>query len=117
MSHDNEVEDLIRGRQRLLRTALDNHHIALKSVSAASKIPYSTLLSYFPVSDNKPTALIPFSAVVRLFKAIPNDLLSILTEPEGRCFATVDDDDDLTELMTAHENLSAAIIKRGGKVK
>ncbi|MBB3956862.1 hypothetical protein [Novosphingobium sediminicola] len=115
MAHDNDISCQMRQRQVHLRMALDRRGIALKAVSAASGISYSTLLSYFPLGRDAIPAVMPLTALVQLFGVIPDELLSILTEPEGRCFAAfANDDDGLKELMDAREKLDAAITKRQG---
>jgi hypothetical protein len=47
-----------------------------------------------------------------LFGVIPDEWLSILTEPEGRCFAsTTDDDGAIQELTDARAKIDAALAK------
>ena len=48
------VNDIIRERQLAIRRELDRRGIALKVVSYDSKIPYPTLLTYFPGGDRVP---------------------------------------------------------------
>lgn len=77
---------IMRDAQRAIREQLDERGIALKVVSATSKIPYSTLCSYFPGNERgsipKQPAELPAGAIYSLHGAIPDDLLNLLS-PDG----------------------------------
>lgn len=76
--HDNVA--IIRSRQTAIRREIDRRGIALKAVSFDSKIPYETLLTYFPAPDSREPAQIPGGAIFALCEgdALPADLISLL---------------------------------------
>lgn len=78
--------EITRDIQRVVREKLDEHGIALKVVSAKSRIPYSTLCGYFPGRERGSTPRqpveLPLSAFRQLHGAIPECLLNLLI-PEG----------------------------------
>lgn len=86
---------IIRDCQLTIRRELDRRGIALKVVAFNSRIPYPTLLSYFPGGE-RPPAELPAGALYNLCGAIPDDLLNLLL-PDGwaivRVPAGVDYDD------------------------
>jgi hypothetical protein len=111
MLHENEIPEQMKTRQHLLRLALDRQGLHLKAISHASGIKYSTLQTYLH-GDREKVVVMPLSALVMLFKAIPDELLSMLTEPEGRVFAAKFDDDGTAELEEAQKLIAAAAGKR-----
>lgn len=80
--HDNVT--IIRERQSAIRREIDRRNIALKAVALDSRIPYETLLTYFPAPGTREPAQIPGGAIFALCegKALPADLLSLLL-PNG----------------------------------
>lgn len=79
---DNVV--IVRERQLGIRREIDRRGIALKIVAADSRIPYETLLTYFPQEGSREPAQIPGGAIYSLCEgeALPADLLSLLL-PNG----------------------------------
>lgn len=77
-------DEIVRQRQSAIRREIDRRGIALKAVSFDSKIPYETLLTYFPPEGGRKPVMIPGSAIYALADgdAIPTDLLSLLV-PTG----------------------------------
>lgn len=112
MMHENDMPEQMKTRQHLLRLALDRCGMHLKAISHASGIKYPTLQTYLH-GDREKVVGMPVSALVLLFKAIPNDLLSILTEPEGKCFASSADTDEARELHEIRTKLDALMAKKG----
>jgi hypothetical protein len=76
----------VRARQKIVGRILINRGLTLQAVSDASGIGYSTILSYFSQEQYAVLSAIPVAALTLLFGVIPDDILSHLTEPEGRCF-------------------------------
>lgn len=113
MLHENEIPEQMKTRQNLLRLALDRQGLHLKAISHASGIKYSTLQTYLH-GDREKVVVMPVSALVMLFKAIPDELLSILTEPEGRVFAAKSEDDGTAELEEAQRLLAIGTAKKKG---
>lgn len=101
MRPDNDIVQILKGRQCSMRKEMDRRGIALKAVSFDSGIPYSTLLSYFPEEGGREPALMPVSAQYALCGAIPEDILSQLL-PEGRRIVRVPevlDHDEVSEAV------------------
>lgn len=75
---------IVRERQLVIRREMDRRGISLKAVAFDSKIPYATIVSYFPGEINRQPATIGGAAIFVLAesKALPLDLLSLLL-PEG----------------------------------
>lgn len=75
---------IIRERQLGIRREIDRRSIALKIVAADSRIPYETLLTYFPQDGGREPAQMPAGAIYALCEgqALPADLLSLLL-PNG----------------------------------
>lgn len=88
---------IIRERQLAVRRELDRRGIALKVVGFDSKIPYATLLSYFPL-DKQP-AQIPGGALFQLYGAIPDDLMSLLV-PQGWAVVRMPDGIDYDQVSS-----------------
>lgn len=83
MADASNIVRVLKDRQCAMRREMDRRGIALKAVSFDSRIPYSTLLSYFPDEHaQREPALMPVSAQYMLCGAIPQDILSLLL-PEG----------------------------------
>jgi hypothetical protein len=93
---------IVRERQLAIRRELDRRGIALKVVSLDSKIPYSTLLSYFPEPGSRDPAQMPSGVLYALCGHLPDELLSLLL-PDGRRIVTVAEAVDHDELCAAME--------------
>lgn len=78
--HDDN--DIVRDRQQAIRRELGRRQISLKVVALDSGIPYPTIVSYFPLSDDTKPTLMSAGAFRALCRAIPLDLISILL-PDG----------------------------------
>lgn len=113
MAHENDMPEQMKARQNLLRLALDRRGLHLKAISHASGIKYPTLLTYLHGDRDKVVGM-PVCALVQLFGVVPDDLLSILTEPEGRCIATIADDDGSAELEEVQRLLAIVAEKKKG---
>lgn len=119
MAPDNDIsfQQITRqmhDRQRRLGRIMRNNNVTLKAVSIDSGIPYNTLRAYFPAGEQADLfpSILPITALVKLFGVLPDEWLSILTEPEGRCFASTEDDDGtIAELEAAAKQVSAALAK------
>lgn len=97
MPDNSNIVDVLKARQSQMRREMDRRGLSMKGVSFDSRIPYSTLLSYFPDEKAKaPPALMPVSAQYMLCGAVPDDILSLLL-PDGRLIvqapAQIDHDD------------------------
>ena len=92
-----DVSTIVRERQAFIRREIDRRGIALKAVSMDSKIPYPTLLSYFPQEGSREPAMMPVSALYALIGALPDDLLSLLL-PAGHVIVAVPEDVDHDEI-------------------
>lgn len=86
MSDENRIISQVRERQRRLGRIMQKNGVTLKAVSIDSGLCYPTLLSYFTQKTGVEPAVMPITALIKLFGVIPDEWLSILTEPEGRCF-------------------------------
>lgn len=96
-------DEIVRQRQSAIRRELDRRGVALKAVSFDSKIPYETLLTYFPPEGGRKPVMLPMSAVYAMVEgeAIPDDLLSLLL-PVGALIVRVPaeiDHDEIAPLM------------------
>lgn len=119
LSPDNDISQQhiarqMHDRQRRLGRIMAKNGVTLKALSIDSGIPYNTLRGYFPSEQAElfPN-IMPITALVQLIGTIPDDWLSILTEPEGRCLSKVNEDDDgIAELERARAALDAAIAKK-----
>lgn len=87
--------------QRTIRDQLIARGIALKVVSATSRIPYTTLCSYFPGNERSPEekqpVQLPAGAIYKLCGAIPDDLLNLLL-PDGFAIVRIPAGVDYDEL-------------------
>ena len=110
---DNEIIHRIGNRQWRLGRILEKNGVTLKALSLDSGLAYNTLRSYFPADEQLIPCIMPISALVKLFGAIPDEWLSILTEPEGRCFSRTDDDEGAAtrEVEQAKASLDRALAK------
>lgn len=97
---------IMRDRQEVIRRELDRRGIALKAVSFDSRIPYSSLLSYFPGGTSQPAEL-PIGALYSLCGAIPEDLLNLLL-PDGFAIVRVPAGIDYDEISSACRDFIAA---------
>lgn len=100
MPLENNIVELLKGRQLAMRAEMDRRGITLKALSFDSGIPYSTLCSYFPGERNAVPALMPVSAQYALCGAVPEDILSQLL-PEGRRIVRVPEQLDHDEVSEA----------------
>lgn len=117
MAPDNAIPCRMGTRQWRLGRILDKNGHTLKAISAHSGIPYNTLRSYFPADEHLVPCIMPITALVDLFGVIPDVWLSLLTEPEGRCFAsTTDGEGALSELQDVRAKLDVAIEKVKSKL-
>lgn len=75
-----DANEIVRQRQSAIRRELDRRGIALKAISFDAKLPYPTLLTYFPQEGGREPVMMPASAFYALAesRAIPDDLLSLL---------------------------------------
>lgn len=96
-----DANDIVRQRQSAIRRELDRRGIALKAVSFDAKLPYQTLLTYFPPEGGAKPVMMPMSAVYACAesKAIPDDLLSLLL-PTGCMIVRVAEGVDHDEIET-----------------
>lgn len=78
MHSESSIVDVILERQAGMRREMDRRGMAMKIVAQDSRIPYQTLLTYFPADSAKKPAQIPASAVYALTGVIPSDILSLL---------------------------------------
>lgn len=105
ITHDESTNlEVILARQSAIRRELDRRQIALKVVSQDSRIPYSTLLTYFPADPLKRPAQIPGSAIYALAGHIPDDLMSLLL-PDGFQVVRASEDinhDEIAEVMAQY---------------
>lgn len=109
----------MRDRQKRLRAIMDREKLSLKTVSLQSGIPHTSLRSYFPTQketlfecEPPEPVLMPVSVLVCLFGVIPDEWLSVLTEPEGRVFVKSDEDDGtIAELENARNQINAALAR------
>lgn len=106
----NETE-IMRSVQRAIRMGLDERGISLKVVSFESRIPYSTLCSYFPGNERgsveRAPVELPGSAIRRLCGAIPDDLLNLLA-PDGFAIVRVPVGIDYDEVSKGCRDFLAA---------
>ena len=120
MSANNEIvchlTRQIQDRQNRLARIMSKNGITLKAVSIDSGIPYNTLRSYFPGDQRELfPAIMPITALVKLFGVLPDEWLSLLTEPEGRCFSKTSDDEGAAAREV--EVAKAALDRALGKLK
>ncbi|WP_375272072.1 hypothetical protein [Sphingomonas sp.] len=94
-----DANTIVRDRQLLIRRQMDDRGISLKAVSLDSKIPYATVVSYFPGERDRQPAVIPGAAIYTLLttKALPVDLLSLLL-PDGFQIVRADEGLDHDEI-------------------
>ncbi len=113
------IDRQMRDRQKRLRAIMDREKLSLKTVSLQSGVSYSSLRGYFPTTketlfevDPPEPVLMPVTVLVRLFGVIPDEWLSILTEPEGRVFAKSEEEDcAIRELESAQRQIAAALAR------
>lgn len=117
MSHDNDISHRMQERQIRLGRVMAKNGITLKAISIDSGIPYNTVRSYFPGERDLFPSIMPITALVQLFGVIPDEWLSILTEPEGRVFSRSDEADDgqIKALQEAHKQIGEALAKAKAK--
>lgn len=85
-------QKIIQAQARIFRFAARDHGLSLKAISLDSGIKYETLRSYAGNKDE--TAMMPVSALCKLVGVIPDELLSQLMEPVGRCLVPTESDDE-----------------------
>ena len=115
MSLDNRITCQMHDRQIRLGRIMSKNNVTLKAVSIDSGIPYNTLRSYFPGERELFPAIMPITALVQLFGVLPDEWLSLLTEPEGRCFSKTSDDEGAAAREV--EVAKAALDRALGKLK
>jgi hypothetical protein len=95
---------IMRDAQRAVREKLIDRGASLKVIAAKSKIPYSTLLSYFPGNERDGTpklpAELPSGALYRLCGALDADLLNLLL-PDGFAIVQIPADADYEQVSAA----------------
>lgn len=104
-----DENSIVRERQRFIRREMDRRGIAIKAVQLdGGWETSSTVLSYFPASDEKEPATMSVAALYRLLetKALPADLLSLLL-PEGHAIVKVPEGIDHDEIAAWTECYSA----------
>jgi hypothetical protein len=94
---------IIRHRQLAMRREMDRRGIALKAVSFDSRIPYPTLLSYFPAEGSREPAVMPVSALYCLVGTLPDDILSLLL-PDGRLIVQAPEEIDHDQIAEAMQD-------------
>ena len=106
------VNDM-RERQRRVGRIANKHGLTFKAISLDSGIPLATVYSYFSGGDAE-THILPVTALASLFGVLPDDWLSILFEPEGRCITqpTTDDGEALAAMQAARDALDAQIKRK-----
>lgn len=84
------------GQLAMFRLAERDHGLTLKILSLDTGIPFGTLRSY-----SQGTAM-PVSALVKLSRAIPNELTSLMLDPGGKVLADAEpEESDLDDLARA----------------
>ena len=114
MSDDIMIVRQMRDRQLTLARIAAKNGWSLKAISLASKIPYSTVRSYFPGEKDAVPHIMPITALVQLFGVLPDEWLSILIE--GKCLSDANHEaaDPLAALTAARDALDAEIGKLRG---
>lgn len=100
-----DANEIVRQRQSAIRRELDRRGIALKAVSFDAKVPYATLLTYFPQEGGRDPVMMPMSCVYAFAetRAIPDDLLSLLL-PAGCMIVRAPEEVDHDEASFAMRN-------------
>lgn len=83
-----DANEIVRERQAAIRRELDRRGLSLKTISFDSRIPYSTLVSYFPADSLRQPVMLPVSAAFALCGALPDDLINLLA-PDGYAIVRV----------------------------
>lgn len=110
MSDETNIVRAVRARQSAIRREMDRRGMSLKAIAFDSKVPYQTVLSYFPEEGGKEPATMPASALFAFCGVIPDELLSLLL-PEGRQIVQLPEDldhDALCELAADYVHTKAA---------
>lgn len=104
-----DANTIVRDRQLAIRREMDRRGIHLKQVANDSRIPYPTIISYFPGEKDRQPATIPGSAIYALLegKALPLDLMSLLL-PAGMHFIHAPEEIDHDDLEAAARDYLAA---------
>lgn len=98
---------IVKQRQLAIRREMDRRGIALKVLAQDSRVPYSTLASYFPADRQADPAQIPGGVIYALCSALPGDLLSLLL-PDGFQIVRAPEDVDHDDLAAGmHDYLQA----------
>jgi hypothetical protein len=99
-----DASDIVRDRQKLIRREIDRRGISIKAIQLdGGWSDSSTVLSYFPASDEAQPAVMSVASLYRLMEghALPLDLLSVLL-PDGFTIVRVPenvDHDEISELV------------------
>ena len=89
MALDDRISLLVlEAQKRIFRLAERNHGLRLKTISLDSGIPYNSIRGY---AAGETVMAIP--ALLKLVGVVPDELLSNLLEPVGKCIADSDGDD------------------------
>lgn len=88
------MSHVLDAQKRIGRLAERDYGLSLKRISLESGIPYPTIRSYFSQAHDVRLAEMPVSALCKLVGVIPDELLSHVLLPVGRCLESVDVDDD-----------------------
>lgn len=95
----------LRAQARMFRLAARDHDLTLKAIHLDTQIPYETLRSW--KGDKGAQAMMPVWSISALAGIIPDDLLSLLTEPGDRHLIRGDDDDsDIDDYAEKADELS-----------
>lgn len=82
----------LRAQARMFRLAARDYDLTLKAIHLDTLIPYDTLRSW--KGDKGAHAMMPMWAINALAGVIPDELLSLLTEPGDRHLTRNGEDDD-----------------------
>lgn len=94
------IVDVVRARQLVIRRELDRRGILLKAIALDSRVPYNTVISYFPLEKDRQPAAMPVAALYSFIGVIPADLLSLLL-PHGHAIVAVPEGLDHDEVARA----------------
>lgn len=109
MTHNPRLMTLtLDAQSRMFRLASRDHGLSLKAIHLDTLIPYETLRSW--KGDKGTQAMMPLWALNALAGVVPDELLSLLTEPGDRQLIADDDADDcLDDLGDAAGELEAEV--------
>lgn len=90
------MTETLKAQDTMFRLAEREYGLTLKAIHSDTRIPVETLRSWKGTKGAQ--AMMPVWAINALAGVIPDDLLSLLTEPGDRCLTQTDDDDELDDL-------------------